>query len=145
MPHRVEGRCGHGCLPWTGETVAIRHQSWRSGISTPTLPPALERAVRELAASVNEQVLLLDDGSGAVRRRLVALLLDDTKKQAGERLALRARKFVEQRGRCAACDLAFDARRRPVTPRADAALVCSPCDRLARQRAAGRDEDEPAA
>jgi hypothetical protein len=109
-----------------------------------TLAPSLERSVRELAAKVNEQMHLLDDGSGAVRRRLVALLLDDTKRLASERLAIRARKFVEQKGRCAACDQPFDARRRPVAPRSDAPLKCSPCDRAARQRLAGRAND-PAA
>ena len=102
----------------------------------PSLPPDLEQAVRELAAAVNEKVQLLDDGSGAVRRRFVTLLMDDAKRQASERLALRARKFVDQKGRCATCGLAFDARRKPVAPSPDTPLVCSACDRLARQRSA---------
>ena len=82
-----------------------------------------------MAASVEEQMSALGDDSGAVRRRLVALLMDTSRRQASERLAHRARRFVEQRGKCAACGMAFDARRRPVPPRADSPLVCSPCDR----------------
>ncbi len=96
------------------------------------LPPALEQALRELAATVNARVQELDDGSGAARRRLITLLLDDTKRQANERLAERARRFVEQNGRCAACEIPFDARRRPVSPQPGGPLVCPPCTRLAR-------------
>ncbi len=108
------------------------------------LSPEIEAPVRELAALVNERIRVLDDGSGGARRRLVALLLDDTKREASERLARRARKFVEQRGRCAACELPFDARRKPVASITDAPLVCSGCERAARHRLAGR-ENDPAA
>jgi hypothetical protein len=92
-----------------------------------TLRPVLSDIELRLLALSGGDELLLD----LLRRRLISKLSCAERRAAAKRRAIHAKKFVAQRGRCAACGLTLSGacvRRGRVLP-TEAPLRCTACGR----------------
>lgn len=92
-----------------------------------TLRPVLSDIELRLVALSGGDEFLLD----LLRRRLISKLSCAERRAAAKRRAIHAKKFVAQRGRCAACGLTLSGacvRRGRVLP-TDSPLRCTACDR----------------
>ncbi len=98
-------------------------------------PGAALDDVRQLAADIEARLDTLSNESSVavdvLRRRLLTMLSRTERRAAAERRSLRAKKYVEQRGRCAHCGEQLELGRGrdvlPVEPHKP--LACLPCIR----------------
>ena len=114
-------------------------------LETPTLneePTGADEEICRLAADVETRLAAMGATTAipidVLRRRLLTRLSRSERRAAAERRSLRARKYVEQRGRCAQCGEQLElGRGRDVLPvEAHKPLACLACVRAQRDRGA---------